>query len=118
FPPEMRRNPAGGAGGAIDHPLNGTLAGGSFHIEGGACPGGATISCFRMRLEGLTNAPCIGLLMAVPVNDADLGIVRVGVGDMALSTTTLSPGLPAATAETWCQVGANNEVDWDFKLRN
>jgi prepilin-type N-terminal cleavage/methylation domain-containing protein len=134
FPDEMRRNPTFGPGGTpIDHPFNGTLvsgappANGSFHAESVTCTNGTplTSTCFRLRMLGLEQGACMRLLEAIPVNDADLGIVGVGTQNMvtfenkAASMTSVPSPVVASTARTWCnQTGANNEVDWDFKLHN
>ena len=113
----MRQNPAV-AGGAIDHPINNAVAGGSLEIDSEACPGGVALTCFRVRMFGIDSPSCIALLISVPASDAMLGIVKVGTQDMAAgtSTTVVATPITASTARSWCNAGANNEVDWDFKL--
>lgn len=120
FPLEMRRNPSGGAGGPIDHPMNADWPGGSLHVVAENCVASAALlTCFRVRLLGVTQNDCVGILKEVPVNNADLNIVQVGTQNMAnnLSGAGLAAGVAPSTANTWCNLaGNNNEVDWDFRL--
>lgn len=124
FPFEMRRNPnAVPADGVIDNPFNNTIAGGSFVVAGNVfAPAGAPAN-FRIRLLGLGSGACVKMLLEAPVSDATFGIVRVGTTTGALTGAVQGvdppPALVASQARGWCnQAGNNNEVDWDFKLRN
>lgn len=124
FPQEMRRNAATPGATPIDHPLNNTLAGGSFYVLGVAGPSGA-IDRFRLSARSLTKPPCIRLLMLQPLTDAEIGIVRIGTAsastaiDNTGNSASVTLPLTATTAASWCAVAGNtNEVDWDFKLHN
>lgn len=121
FPQEMRRNPAGGAGGAIDHAINNTVGGGSFIVQVGPVQ-----TAFRVRLLGLTSGPCTKLLMSLPLGDPQMGISRVGTANMAntaafdyqgnTATAGVSP-MTVGVATGWCNAaGSGNEVDIDFNL--
>ncbi len=120
FPLEMRRNAAGGGGGALDHPFSNRVVGGSMLVQSVACFGLGGLTCFRVKMLGLTQQNCMRLLTDIPANDDELGIIQVGVNNMASSHLGDPPSAATlAVAQGWCnQGGTNNEVDWDFKLHH
>jgi prepilin-type N-terminal cleavage/methylation domain-containing protein len=120
FPFEMRRDQNAAPGLArIDHPFNSTWPGGSVAVLGVACPGGASVTCFRVQMFGLAQNECARLLAYIPVNNSDLGIAQVFVPLGGLTVQNPTVMITLSQAEAACnQAGANNEVDWDFKLRN
>ncbi|MFY9288931.1 MAG: type 4 pilus major pilin [Alphaproteobacteria bacterium] len=127
FPLEMRRNPAAGAGGGpIDSVFNNNFTSGtapvngSFNVQVETGAGGLR-NAFRVSFTGLTRGPCIKLLSSIPINNAELGIIKIGTQNMAggTSTTTMTSMITPTQARTWCNAaGNNNEVDINFKLRN
>lgn len=126
FPVEMRESPTAAPGGPINHAISSSVAGGSLEIDSEVCPvgGNPNFTCFRVRMYGINTASCIALLIAVPANDADLGILGVGtqnntpLQDVATSVISTPAAITPDTAAGWCNAGAANEVDWDFKLHN
>lgn len=136
FPSEMERDPTNPGNTAIDHPLNGGFGGttspnwGSFHVLSMANPliGGGVLDVFRISLRGLSQSACAKILMQLPLSDAQMGIVQIGVTATVTNSSTITNGVAAAggvtpmlptTAETWCASTTNtNEVDLDVKLHN
>ncbi len=133
LPAEMRRNSAlapGDATEVIDHAINNSHGGGSFHVLTETNPTGAgRKNAFRIELQGLTTTPCTNLLMAAPLTSDTIGFVRVGTvngagpvgGPMIIykgvsQTPGLTLPLTASVASTWCN-GAT-EVDFDYTLQN
>lgn len=130
FPTEMRRDPSAAPGaGTIDHAINNSHAGGSFHVVVVANPFTGLLDAFRVRLMGLTTANCISLLMSAPLTSDTIGFVQVqtadGSGTVIGVPATINKGvsgtanvtpMAAAKATTMCTGAA--EVDYDFTLHN
>ena len=122
IPVEMRRNSAACAG-CIDHALNNSLAGGSFHVLSVVNANTGKLDVFRIQALGLSQVLCQQALMREPVLMTELAVVQLGT---ALASTTIdslgkgSVSLPlsAKTAASWCATGNTNAVYWDFNLRN
>lgn len=124
IPIEMRRTPST-SGNAINHALAKLGSGsdsGSFRVE---CLNNG--SGFRIRLLGLRQDQCMRLLLEFPVMTPEIGVNQIwssGGGYQTVDPTnlitanTLFP-INGPTAVSWCsQAGVNNEVRFDFKLRN
>lgn len=103
IPAEMRRSPSTAPGTApdpIDHAINNDwpayngYSAGSFHViaETNAAAGSATVNVIRIALEGLTQGPCMKLLMNAPVTDvATVGLVQLGTGSMMAAAAGSMP---------------------------
>ncbi|MBV8061688.1 MAG: prepilin-type N-terminal cleavage/methylation domain-containing protein [Alphaproteobacteria bacterium] len=136
FPTEMERTPTNVGNTAIDHALNGSFGGGvspnwgSFHVLSIANPllGGNVYNVFRISLRGLAASACAKILMQLPLSDAQMGIVQIGVTATGTNSSIIKNGVATAggvtpmlptTAESWCaSTTSTNEVDLDVKLHN
>lgn len=129
IPFEMRRDPYAAPGSsAIDHALNDTQTGGSFHVLTITNPMTGQLSAFRIQLLGVGTSSCINLLVSAPLSDSQIGYVQVGTQAMTFSNlinngnasgTSYAEVLTANTAQTWCNSATNkNEVDFDFLLHS
>lgn len=130
FPAEMRRDPSqvpGSATDVIDHAINNSAVGGSFHVSVVKNPVTNIFDVFRLQIQGVSTAACINLLMSAPLTSDTIGYVRVGTNLPACGA--INKGAPViaggctgvipmsqSQAQTWC-TGAT-EVDFDFALHN
>ncbi|MGE4350881.1 MAG: hypothetical protein AB7E52_01675 [Bdellovibrionales bacterium] len=84
---------------------------------------------FRVILSGLSQSSCMRLLKEFPVLMPEMGVVRIGANSNNSTidiTNVVSPGasvslpISAATAAAWCNASSssNNEVNFDFKVKN
>lgn len=123
IPAEMRIDPKT-EGLGINHALvtrGGAANNGSFRVESLASG-----TQFRVRLLGLLKKNCMNLLMNFPVLMPEMGVSALGtqLGSTAVNLTNVSdPGggilpMTLTTAQTWCAQETDNEVYFEFRLRN
>ncbi len=119
IPLEMRNDPTADGSDAVSHAL-----GGAFSVWCLSSGGG-----FQIRALGMDKAGCMKLLLDFPVLSPEMGVTRVratpsGRDSGTLNLTALeNPGVDfpmnPARADAWCSGNdRNNEVRFDFKLRN
>ncbi len=135
LPVDMRRHAGSPGATEIDHALNGSVVGGSFRVSTPVNPlaatlGGGGYTSFRVALMGLSRSACIKLLAHMPLNDPQIGIVRINVtpsgavgmiNGYANGQPQWSVSVPILpdVATVWCAGTANdNEIDIDFRLHN
>ncbi len=128
-PIEMRVDRSNAAGN-LRHALGGPVT-----LLAENTPSGIAQGVLRVTLGGLKAGNCVYLLMTLPATFPEVGMTRLAANsthsvaidphNVTLPFTFPSGGgtassFPLATATTWCDAanGVNNQVEFDFLVRN